>query len=137
MKTKNIFLSIATAAVLLLTACNSKAQNTAKVTSSAANAKIEVLQFHSEHRCMTCKKIEVLAKETLQNHPSIPFTLINVDDEQNEQRAEEFEAYGTALFLYNPTTGEKKNLTEFAFMTAGNKDKFIKEFNREITAFSK
>lgn len=136
MKSKNIFLSIATLMMLLFNACNSEAQNTTKQTSIAtADAKIEVIQFHSEHRCMTCNKIEKLSKEALKDFTGIPFSLVNVDDEKNEKKAEEFEAFGTALFLYNPATGKKKNLTEFAFMTAGNKEKFIEGLSKEIIKF--
>jgi ABC-type glycerol-3-phosphate transport system substrate-binding protein len=137
MNSKNIFLSIATLMMLLLTACNSEAQNAKQTSTATTDAKIEVIQFHSEHRCMTCNKIEKLSKEALKDYPGIPFSLVNVDDEKNEKKAEEFEAFGTALFLYNPATGEKKNLTEFAFMNAGNAEKFIEELIKEIQAFQK
>jgi len=137
MKTKNIFLSFATLMMLLFTACNSEAQNAKQTSTTASDVKIEVIQFHSEHRCMTCNKIEKLSREALKDYPGIPFSLVNVDDEKNEKKAEEFEAFGTALFLYNPATGEKKNLTEFAFMNAGNEEKFIEELKKEIQAFQK
>lgn len=138
MNTKNIFLSFATLMMLFLTACNdSEAQNTKQISTAPADAKIEVIQFHSEHRCMTCNKIEKLSREALKDYPNIPFSLVNVDDQKNEKKAEEFEAFGTALFLYNPATGEKKNLTEFAFMNAGNEEKFIEELKKEIQDFQK
>lgn len=135
MNTKNIFLSFATLVMLLFTACNSEAQNNNQTSNAISDAKIEVIQFHSEHRCMTCNKIEKLSKEALKDYPGIPFSLVNVDDEKNEEKAEEFEAFGTALFLYDNATGEKKNLTEFAFMNAGNEKKFIEELKKEISQF--
>jgi hypothetical protein len=137
MNTKNIFLSVATLMMLLFTACNSEAQNAKQTSTATTDAKIEVIQFHSEHRCMTCNKIEKLSREALKDYPDIPFSLVNVDDEKNEKKAEEFEAFGTALFLYKPATGAKKNLTEFAFMNAGNEEKFIEELKKEIQAFQK
>ncbi|MCC7332756.1 MAG: hypothetical protein IT232_09125 [Flavobacteriales bacterium] len=137
MNTKNIFLSFATLMILLFTACNSEAQNTKQTSSSNADVKIEVIQFHSEHRCMTCNKIETLTKETLKAYPNIPFSLVNVDDKKNEKKAEQFEATGTALFLYNPKTGKKKDLTDFAFMNAGNQEKFIEGLKKEINLFLK
>ncbi|PIQ15948.1 MAG: hypothetical protein COW67_05590 [Flavobacteriales bacterium CG18_big_fil_WC_8_21_14_2_50_32_9] len=136
-KTQNIFLSIATVVMLLFTACNSEAQNKKQTVTTASENKIEVIQFHSEHRCMTCNKIEALTKETLKSYPNIPFSLVNVDDAKNEKKAEQFEATGTALFLYNPKTGKKKDLTDFAFMNAGNKDKFIEGLKKEINLFIK
>lgn len=98
---------------------------------------IQVIQFHSEHRCYTCKLIEKLTKETVQQHfPAIPFKLINVDDNKNEKIAEEFEATGTALFIYNPITKKKKDLTDFAFMNAKSKpDVFKKGLKKEIETF--
>lgn len=137
MNTKNIFLSFATLMMLLFTAYTCKAQNTKQTSTAAFDAKIEVIQFHSEHRCMTCNKIEKLSRKTLKAHTAIPFSLVNVDDKKNEKQAEEFEAVGTALFLYNPTTGEKKDLTDFAFMNASNEKKFIEGLNKEIELFMK
>lgn len=137
MKTKNTFLSFATLMMLLFTACNSEAQNTKQTLTSNADAKIEVIQFHSEHRCITCNKIEDLTKETLKSYKEISFKLVNVDDKKNDKISEQFEAYGTALFLHNPKTGKKKNLTEFAFMNAGNKEKFIKELKKHVDEFVK
>ena len=82
MKSKNIILSFATLVMLLFTACNGEAQNTKQTSNSKTDVKIEVIQFHSEHRCMTCNKIEALTKETLKAYPNIPFSLVNVDDKK-------------------------------------------------------
>ena len=137
MNTKNIFLSFATLMMLLFTACNSEAQNSKQTSTATSDAKIEVIQFHSEHRCITCVKIETLTKETLKTYPNIPFLLVNVDDKKNEKKAEQFEATGTALFLYNPKSRKKKELTNFAFMNARDKDKFIDGLKKEIDLFLK
>lgn len=135
MKSENIFLSLAAFMMLLFTACNSEGQNTNLNSNSTSDAKLEVIQFHLEHRCMTCNKIEELSRETLKSYPDIPFSLVNLDDEKNEKKAEQFEAAGTALFVYNPKTGIKKDLTDFAFMNAGDKEKFIEGLKKEIDQF--
>lgn len=137
MNSKNIFLSFATLVMLLFTACNGGAQNTKQQEATTSSAAMEVIQFHSENRCMTCNKIEELTRETLKDFSDIPFSTVNVDDEKNEQKAAEFEAFGTSLFLYNPKTGKKENLTEFAFMNAGNKEKFTQELKKKIASFQK
>lgn len=98
-------------------------------------ATFQVIQFHSEHRCFTCNKIEEFTRATLQEFPEITFELVNVDDRDNESMAEFFEATGTALFLYNSETREKMNLTDFAFMQAGNEDKFKAELKKEMNRF--
>jgi hypothetical protein len=136
MKSKNIFFSFATLMMLLFTACNSEAQNTKKAVSKTETATIQVIQFHSEHRCKTCLRIEELTRETLKSYPNIPFSLVNVDDPKNEKISKAFEATGTALFLYNPKTGKKKDLTDFAFMNAKNDSKKFKDgLEKEIYAF--
>jgi hypothetical protein len=135
MKSKSSFLSIATLLLLLVTAFSSRAQNTKQHNASKADAKIEVIQFHSEHRCMTCNKIESITRETLKSYANITFSLVNVDDKKNAKKSEQFEATGTALFLYNPQSGKKKDLTDFAFMNAGNKEKFMEGLKKEINRF--
>lgn len=137
MKTR-ILTSVFATVMLLVVSCNGNSQTkkeTAKT--STAKANIEIIQFHSEHRCVTCQKIEKLTRETLKDLNGIPFSLVNVDDTKNEKKAEEFEAAGTALFLYNPKTGKKKDLTDFAFMTAGDDAKFKAELKSEIEKFIK
>jgi len=97
---------------------------------------IEVIQFHSEHRCMTCLKIEKLTRATLANNfKTLPFRLVNVEEKKNEKLAEQFQATGTALFLYNSKTGKKKDLTEFAFMKAGDEKAFDVELKKQIKDF--
>ena len=40
---------------------------------NASKATVEVIQFHFEHRCMTCNKIEKLARQTLKRFSKIAF----------------------------------------------------------------
>jgi hypothetical protein len=129
-------------ALLAFVACTFAALNTeaqqSKATVAANKPAIEVIQFHSEHRCKTCLLIEKLAKKTLANNfPAVPFSLVNVDDKKNAKKAEQFEAFGTALYLYNPATGKKKDLTDFAFMKAGDEKKFEAELKKYIEDFIK
>lgn len=130
---KNILTSVAAIFILLFISFNGNSQ-TKKTTTKAT---IEIIQFHSEHRCMTCNKIEKLTRQTLKDFPSIPFSLVNVDDAKNEKKAGQFEATGTALFLYDPKTGKKKDLTDSAFMNASDETKFQKELKKEIQLFLK
>lgn len=141
MKTSNLILTAA--ALFAAVACNEPVkQNQESGTEAAgpsqgkiAQTDYQLIQFHSEHRCMTCKKIEKFSEEIAHDFEEVPFVLINVDDETNENQAREFEATGTALFLYNTKTGEKKNLTEFAFMKAGDEEKFKTGLRAEVRTF--
>ena len=60
-----------------------------------------------------------------------------LEHKKNEKKCEQFQAYGSSLFLYNTKTKKIKNLTEMAFMNAGDQDKFIKAFNKNMDAFQK
>lgn len=134
---KNLSLALFAFMAFMFTACNSEAQQN-KQTVAANKPTIEVIQFHSEHRCVTCVLIEKLARKTLANNfPTIPFSLVNVDDKKNAKKAEQFEAAGTALYLYNPVTGKKNDLTDFAFMKAGDEKKFEAELKKYIEDFIK
>jgi hypothetical protein len=133
---KYILLSLLSIFILLFVTDSVTAQGkTATTVKSKTSATIEVIQFHSEHRCVTCIKIEELTKETLKSYPAIFFLLVNVDDKKNEKIAVQFEAAGTALFLYNSKTKKKQDVSDLAFMNAGDKEKFIKELKKKIEAF--
>ncbi|CAH8296675.1 hypothetical protein EV196_1115 [Mariniflexile fucanivorans] len=124
----------------MLTACNG--QSKSKDQSPAQSiSKIEVLDFHSTHRCMTCNAIEANTKYTLDTYFSkelkdkkITFQTINVDEKKNEKIAEKFEASGTSLILNVIKNGKEKqiNLTEFAFMNGNDQDVFSKELKDKI-----
>ena len=131
---KNLFSTFVMLFAFLLISCDGNAQQTKKLPQQNGT---QVIQFHSTHRCITCNSIEKLSKETLKEYPKISFKLYNVDEPKNEKIAEQFEATGTSLFLYNPKTGKKKDLTDFAFMNAGDEAKFQKELKLEIEKFSK
>jgi len=125
---------------LILSCCNG--QNSGKtMAKNQTISKIEVIDFHSTHRCMTCNAIEASTKYTLQTYfeeeikaGKITFLVVNVDKEENEQIAENFEASGTALFLNVIKEGKEKhiNLTEFAFLKGNKKEEFARELKLKI-----
>ena len=124
----------------MLTSCN--AQNKSKDNSlDQSVSKIEVLDFHSTHRCRTCNAIEVNTKYTLNTYFSkelkadkIIFQVINVDEKDNEKIAERFEASGTSLILNVTKKGKETqiNLTDFAFMKGNDQEAFSKELKAKI-----
>lgn len=140
MKTMKIITLLAIG--LVLTSCNG--QNKGKETAlNTSSAKIEVLDFHSTHRCMTCNAIEANTKYTLETYfaqelkdNKITFQVINVDKKENLKLAEKFEASGTSLFLNVIKNGKetKMDLTEFAFMKGNDQVAFSKELKTKIEA---
>lgn len=135
---KPLFNLMMSTLVVVLFASIAFSQTTPKRKVKKTNPTIELIQFHSEHRCMTCNLIEKLTREVIKSYPDITFRLINVDEEKNGKIAEEFEAAGTAVFLYNPVTKFKKDLTEFAFMNVKTKpDVYKNGLKKEIKNFKK
>lgn len=131
---KTLCISVFALVGMMLISVDSKAQQTKQTQATT----IEVIQFHSEHRCVTCVQIEKMTRATLdRSFKSIPFTLVNVDDSKNARKAEQFEATGTALYLFNPKTGKKKDLTQFAFMKAFDDKEFETELKKYIEDFLK
>jgi len=138
MKTIKFFTVLAMG--LLLISCIGQDKN--KTTSlDKSVSKIEVLDFHTTHRCMTCNAIEANTKYTLEtyfakelNDNRITFQVINVDEEENEKIAEKFEASGTSLFLNVIKDGKETqiNLTDFAFMNGNDQEVFSKELKTKI-----
>ena len=138
MKTIKFFTILAIG--LMFTSCNG--QNKSKENSiDQTVSKIEVLDFHSTHRCKTCNAIEANTKFTLDTYFSkelkedkITFQVINVDEKENEKVAEKFEASGTALILNVIKNGQETqiNLTDFAFMKGNDQKAFSKELKAKI-----
>ncbi len=117
---------------LLLFSCNGKAQNKTSDTQLKANT-IEVFDFHTTNRCITCKAIEANTQYTLETYfakelkdGKITFKVVNIDEDENYELAKKFKASGTSLFL-NVITPEKEkqiDLTAFAFTYGKKKDDF-------------
>jgi hypothetical protein len=137
---KTIIFFTVLAISLVLTSCNGQdKKQEASVDTSIS--KIEVLDFHSTHRCMTCNAIETNTKYTLDTYfakelkaNKITFQVINVDEKENEKIAEKFEASGTALILNVIKNGKETqiNLTDFAFMNGNDQEAFSKELKSKI-----
>ena len=135
MKYSKLF-SILAFGLLMLTA-NINAQTT----NEKMINKIEVIDFHSTHRCITCNAIEMHTRYTLKKYfadelksGKITFQVINVDKEKNYKLAEKFEASGTSLFLNVIAKGKetKIDLTQFAFMKGREKDEFMTGLKEKI-----
>lgn len=134
MKTKLIFITLSVILSMSLASCSSeKSDKQFEIREDGAT--FQVIQFHSEHRCYTCNKIEEFTLATLHDYPEITFELVNIDERDNEPMADFFEAAGTALFLYNSETRQKLDLTDFAFMNAEDEAKFKAKLKKEIEQF--
>jgi thiol-disulfide isomerase/thioredoxin len=142
---KKMNMSFALVIFLIVTINSSIAQGNSN-TAQKQNAIVRVIDFHGTHRCKTCLAIEKQTREALNKYfkkemdaGTITFSVINVDKAENEKIAEEFEAFGTALFIDIRKNGksEKVDLTGFAFMNVlsenGSFEKgFVDEMNKAL-----
>lgn len=137
---KTLFQYLFFVPVLFLSNCAGNAQNANSSQETAAD-RIEVLDFHTDHRCKTCMTIEKLTRAVLtesyaaqMENGAITFQLINVDKEENLPIAQKFGAFGTSLVLNVIQNGQEKqvDLTDFAFMNAGNEEKFTEGLKKHL-----
>jgi len=136
MKITHILVTIFLA--LITTSCHGQSTRQDKSVVSTSISKIQVLNFHSTHRCVTCKRITKNTEHVLRtnfaeqvNAGVITFSKLNVDQKLNEQIAEKYKAFGTALFLSVTSKGEETiiNLTDLAYM----KSKNLKVYTRALS----
>ena len=130
---------------IFITSCLGQTEinsNTSKSFDEELTNKIEVLEFYGKHRCTTCKNIEANTKLTLKSHfasevesGKITYHLINFDDAKNEKIVEKYGAYGTSLYITTIKNNKENisDITNFAFLNSGNKDKFTQKLKEKIT----
>lgn len=138
MKKFNILLLVLVSTFLF--SCKEKSQKET-VSNEKLTNKVEVIDFHSTHRCMTCNAIEANTRYTLETFFSnemknnkVSLRVIDVDLEGNTQIAKKFEATGTSLFLNVVVDGKEKqiDLTNFAFTNGTDQEAFSKELKVKI-----
>lgn len=103
---------------------------------------IEVYDFHTTNRCVTCKAIEANTKYTLETYfaeelksGKITFQVVNIDEKENFDLAKKFYASGTSLYLNVIQNGKEKQLelTQFAFMYGKDRSVFSKKLKEKIS----
>jgi len=137
---KQLNLLVISIIAFVLISCNGNSQSVENKAVASKNM-IEVYDFHSTHRCMTCNAIEANTKHTLDTYFAkelksglITFKSVNVDDKKNSALAEKFQASGTSLYL-NVIVDDSStiiNLTDFAFAKGRKKDAFAKILKTKI-----
>ncbi|MBK6948293.1 MAG: hypothetical protein IPH16_09730 [Haliscomenobacter sp.] len=132
-----------TAVALLFSNCTGNAQPQKPSSAKATANRIEVLDFHTEHRCVTCLEIErmvrkILAEDYAAHTKSglITFHLINADDKANLELVRKYTAYGTTLVIRSFKDGKETHvdLTNFAFLNFNKVPKFTATIKKELNA---
>ncbi len=106
---------------------------------AAEKAEITLYYFHGERRCETCKKVEANAKAALEKHypkevKAGTIVFKSVSFEKNEKLARKYGADSSMLIIVKSKDGKEEtvDITTFAFMNAGKKDKYIAKVKKEV-----
>ncbi len=108
---------------------------------SSKSPNLMAYYFHSNRRCVSCKKIEAFSNEAITlgfaeqlQDSSMVWQIVNYESEGNEHFVKEFELYTQSLIIIDLDSGEKvrwKNL-EKVWEYLDDKDKFIEYVKTEI-----
>jgi len=103
---------------------------------------VRVIKFHSTNRCQLCLTIERLVKETVMTeyreqveNGRLRLYILNIDRSENRKAAEEYFAFGSALFV-SSGSGENNHtsdITNDAFLYAEtNPERFLETLRINI-----
>jgi hypothetical protein len=117
------------------TATQEESQHVSEFADNLEEYPVRVLSFHTTNRCQTCLTIEKIVRETVLSEykeqledGTIKLYVMNIEQAENRNIAEEYLAYSSALFVSSGVgeLTEISDLTNNAFMYAGtNADKFM------------
>ena len=88
---------------------------------------VVIYYFHNTRRCATCKAVESVTKEAVEEmeNKKVSFTGFNLEKTEGEKKAKELGVSGQTLLIVG---GDKKvNITQEGFMYARTKPKTLKE----------
>lgn len=87
---------------------------------------VKAYYFHTSRRCVTCKTVEKVTSESLQElyGDKIQLQPVNLDNKENEELAKSLEVGGQSLLFVNGT--KKVDITTDGFMLAARSPEKLK-----------
>jgi hypothetical protein len=120
---RKIIIILALAIFIPVIACD--AQNTKQPAITGSSKKVETYYFHFTARCITCRTVEVEAKQDIEllypelvKQGMISFKAVNLDEPSSKSIAESLGVNGQTLLLVKGN--QKINITNEGFMYARN-----------------
>jgi len=116
------------------TSCNSQTrsgdENKSEITANQDGENmVTVYYFHGDRRCVTCKAVGSVSKETIANNfaddSRVIYKDVNIDEVENNEIKDKLEMSGSGLFVYDGT--KKTDLTAVAFQKAVDKPEVLSE----------
>jgi hypothetical protein len=88
---------------------------------------VKAYYFHTSRRCVTCKTVQKVTSESLQElyGDKIQLQPVNLDNKENEELAKSLEVGGQSLLFVNGT--KKVDITTDGFMLASRSPEKLKE----------
>ncbi len=124
-----------------LVSCGQSSEKTAKEDVTEKD-RVEVIYFHGNQRCATCKAIEKNTKEVIDSifeaqikDGSVVFRIVDISTPEGKQIADKYEVTWSSLFVNEWKNGKetRNNMTEFGFSNArNNSDDFKKSLADKI-----
>ncbi|MFO8235014.1 MAG: nitrophenyl compound nitroreductase subunit ArsF family protein [Bacteroidales bacterium] len=107
---------------------NSEKDNNEKIQQAE---KVEVYYFHNTRRCATCKTVENVAKEAVEemDNEKVSFIALNLEKDEGKEKAKELGVSGQTLLVSGGK--EKFNVTQDGFMHARSNPEKLKEIIQE------
>ncbi len=115
---------VAAVFLMMISSCVKTTSQKIEKSSILPKTQIEVVYFHGQQRCPTCRAIELLAKETVDScfagNDSVAFKTIDITTPEGEQIADVYEIAGSSLLIIKTEDGisSHEDLTAFAFKNA-------------------
>ena len=122
--TKLLFLLMAAGIVF---SCNAQTSQDEQQTEVNESEQVTVYYFHMTRRCATCKAVEDVSKQAVQemNSEKVSFTGYNIEKPEGERMAKKLNVSGQTLLIAGGN--EKINITREGFINARTKPEKLKE----------
>ena len=130
MKTiKLMILACASALIGLTATAQEKTVSEDQKISKTSN--VEMYYFHFARRCATCKAVESVSKESLEElyGDKVKFSAFNLEEAEGEEKGEEVGVSGQSLLIVSGDT--KIDITSDGFMNARSNPEKLKKIIKE------
>lgn len=114
-------------------------QSGKQAAADSKSAEVEVLYFHGKQRCVTCKTIEKLAREVVEDsfgrevrEGKVAFRVIDISSSDGAAEAEKYEVAWSSLLVVSG--GKAENLTSEGFKYAKSQPDLFKSRLEESVA---
>ncbi|MCF8231625.1 MAG: nitrophenyl compound nitroreductase subunit ArsF family protein [Bacteroidales bacterium] len=110
----------------MISSCHAQTSPDDQKQEVSAAENVNVYYFHLTRRCATCKAVEKVSREAVEEmeKENVTFTDYNIEKKEGKARAEQMDVSGQSLLISDGA--QKINLTQKGFMYARTKPEKLK-----------